>query len=679
MRIRTFCAAAVVAAFTMGSAVAQTPAIPVVGNSAAPVIPVEKMFRKAEFGNIALSPDGKLLGALAPRGGRFNLAVLNIEKSTIARITNITETDVNTFFWIGNDRLVFSTADRQGFETRGDGGIYAIDANGQNGRELSKPIRSKLADGNRVIRNVTPIGRVRGSADEIYITSNERSLDSNDVFKLNTRTGKKTLITFDSPGKVRRWVFDNNQIARAAVSSDDKTMKAWFSYRENENSPWQKMYEWDLLADEVTPQFFDKNDKLYVASNLGRNTMALFEYDIAGRKLGKLVYGDDTYDLVPPTVWNFGGSRVGVRFGNEDLDDQIIGISYNADKPKTVWFDEKYATLQAQLDKTLAGATNSFGVMKDRMLVTSRSDRDPGTVFMFDRIKPSITEVIRFRDWINPKEMAEMQPIKFAASDGVEIHGYLTLPVGFQKGKPVPMILHPHGGPWARDGWGYNSEVQMMANRGYAVLQVNFRNSLGYGSKILRGGYKEWGGRAQKDMYEGVMWAVREGYADKDKLATYGASYGGYSALMQVAMYPDTYKWAINYVGVTDMFVHQDTQPAQRFGGFDELAKRTNGDAKIDREMFDRTSPTLLVSKIKVPVLHAYGGEDQNVNIANGTAIRRAFEKAGLPVNYIFVQDEAHGYREDKNVFMFYKGFEDFAEKSIRTGRVTIGDLVEKK
>ncbi len=640
-------------------------------------IPVEMMFKKAEFGSIQLSPNGKLLGALAPRNGRFNLVVLDLEKKSLARVTNVAETDVDSFFWLSNERMVFSTADRQGLETRGDGGVYAVDATGQNGRELSKPIRSILADGARVLRLVTPLGRVRGSADEIYVISNERSSDSNDLFKMNTRTGRKTLLTFDSPGKVQRWVFDNNQVARAAVSQDQKTLKAWFSYRENAQSPWQKLHEWDLLEDEISPQFFDKNNKLYVASNMGRNTLALFEYDLANRKLGKMIYGDDTYDLVDPTVW--GGGRIAARFGDEDADDQIIGVSYNADKRKTVWFDEKYATMQATLDRALPDAVNGFGVLKDQMLVTSRSDRDPGTVYMFDRTKPSLTELIRFREWIKPSEMVAVRPIKFAASDGVELHGYLTLPKSYEKGKPVPMILHPHGGPWARDGWGFNQEIQMMANRGFAVLQVNFRNSTGYGSKILRGGYKQWGERTQDDLRDGVLWAIKEGYADKDNVGVYGASFGGYSTLMQLARFPEMYKWGINYVGVTDMFVHQETQPAQRFGDAGDLLKRTNGDGKADRAMFERTSPTLLASKIRAPVLHAYGGEDQNVDIANGRAIKSAFEKAGLPVNYIFVQEEAHGYREDKNVFMFYKGFEQFAKKNTPRGIVTVEEQTPSK
>lgn len=630
--------------------------------STAQEIPVETFFRKSEFGSIQLSPDRKFLAAVAPFKGRFNLSIIDMEKKARFRLTALTDTDIDSYQWVGSDRLVFSTADRQGFETRGDGGLYAIDVDGSNARELSKPFRVRAAEGQIAIRVTRPLGRVRGSKDEIYVASNERSSDTVDIFQLNTKTGRKTLLTFDSPGTVQRWVVDKDLVPRAAVSSDQKTQKAAFYYRDDAKSPWQKLHEWDLLADEIAPQFFDKNGKLYASSNVGRNTIALFEYDIANKKLGKLVYGDDTYDLTSPTVW--GGGRVGARFGDEDADDQIIGISYNTDRPKTVWFDEKYAALQAQLDKTFPDSTNSFGVLRDQMLVSTSSDRDPGTVYIYDRTKPAVTELIRFADWIKPSEMAEMKPIKFAARDGEEIHGYLTLPKSYAKGATMPLVVHPHGGPWARDSWRFNREVQFMANRGFAVLQVNFRNSTGYGKKILRGGYKQWGEKSQDDIEDGALWAIKEGYADKDKIGVYGASYGGYSTLMQLVRSPSLYKWGINYVGVTDMFVHQDTQPAQRLGDSGDLLKRTNGDGKIDREMFERTSPTLHADKIRVPVMHAYGGEDRNVDLANGIAIRKAFEKSGLPIDYTFVAEEAHGYREDKNVFMFYNKFDKFIKQN---------------
>ena len=253
-----------------------------------------------------------------------------------------------------------------------------------------------------------------------------------------------------------------------------------------------------------------------------------------------------------------------------------------------------------------------------------------------------------------------MLPVAWKARDGMPISGYLTLPKDFKKGAPVPLVLHPHGGPWARDEWRFDPEVQFMANRGYAVLQPNFRGSTGYGAKHLRASYKQWGGAMIDDMLDGVQWAIDQGYADKDRLGVYGASYGGYSALMAMVKRPDWFKWGINYVGVTDMTLHQDTQPAQLYGDFTELAKVINGDQRADREMFETTSPTKQVARISAPVFHAYGQNDRNVDIANGTAIKSAFEKAGKAHEWMLVNDEAHGYRQEKNVIEFYTRFERF-------------------
>jgi len=338
-----------------------------------------------------------------------------------------------------------------------------------------------------------------------------------------------------------------------------------------------------------------------------------------------------------------------------------VGISYQADKPRSYFFDEGAARAQAMVDASLPGMTNTFSFATSRTLVFSRSDTNPGQYFLFDREKRQLEDTgIRVRPEIDPKKMAPMVPVSWTARDGVRIDGYLTLPRNFVAGSPVPLILHPHGGPWAMDNWAYNPEVQFMANRGYAVLQPNFRGSTGYGAKHLRLSYKHWGDTMIDDMIDGVEWAIKEGYADRRRVAVYGASYGGYATLQAMVRRPDLFKWGVNYVGVTDMAVHQDTQPAQLRGDFSDLAKLINGDQSADKDLFDKQSPARHVDKIAAPVFHAYGGEDMNVDFANGRTIKSAFEDAKKPFEWMFVSDEAHGYRQDANVFEFYKHFDKF-------------------
>jgi dipeptidyl aminopeptidase/acylaminoacyl peptidase len=629
-------------------------------------IPVETLFKRGEFRSLALSPDGKKLAAIAPSKGRYNLAVLDIEKRQLSRVTAFEDSDVNSYFWVNNDRLVFTTGDQQGFEFRGDGAVFAVNIDGSQARELNPSYRKQGDAGKVSFRFYAPLARVRGSEEDILVSTNERSADTDDVYRVNTRSGKKTLVTFDTPGNVVSWVLDANQVPRAAVVNIETELKRAFYYRADDKSPWQKIREWGLEDDEMTPEAFDKNGVLYVSSNIGRDTKALYEFDAAAKQLGKLVYGDDRYDITPPSEWGGLGSYGFLLFASED-DRQLVGVTYVADKPKTVWLDETRKNFQAQLDRALPNTVNTFSSLRDsKMLVSAASDRDPGTFYLFDSRAPSLTELVKPNEWIKPADMNEMRPITFSARDGMRIDGYITLPKSWKAGSPVPMIVHPHGGPWARDVWGFNPEVQFMANRGYAVLQVNFRNSTGYGKKLYRSGWKQWGDKSQDDILDGAMWAIKEGYADKDKIGVYGASYGGYSVLMQLVRSPELYKFGFNYVGVTDMLVHRDTQPAW-FGGARKRLDILNGNPTENREMLERTSPARFVSRIKAPVMHAYGGADRNVNPENGRVIKSAFEKAGLPVDYTFVADEAHGYREDKNRFMLYNKFDQFMKTNLPT------------
>ena len=627
-------------------------------------IAVETLFKRGEFRSLVLSPNGKKMAAIAPYKGKYNLAVIDLEKNQLKRVTSFDFTDISSYFWVGDERLVFSTGDQQGFEFRGNGGVYAINIDGSEARELNPPTIAQASSGTIAIRAFQPLARVRGSDTDILISTNARSATTSDVYKLNTKTGRKTLLTFDTPGSVRRWVLDADQIPRAAVVNTGEEMKNAFYYRADEKSPWTLMHEWGIEDDEVTPEAFDKNGLLYVSSNIGRDTKALYEYDAGAKKLGKLVFGDDRYDITPPNQWGGLGSFGFLRFASDE-DKRLVGVTYVAEKPKTVWFDAQYKKWQAELDSSLPNTLNNFGTLREKMLVTASSDRDAGTIYLFDGAKPSLTELVKVAEWIKPKDMNPMLPITYTARDGMRIDGYITLPKAWKKGSPVPMIVHPHGGPWARDVWGFNPEIQFMANRGYAVLQMDFRNSTGYGKKLYRAGWKQWGDKSQDDILDGVMWAIKEGYADKDKIGIYGASYGGYSTLMQLVRSPELYKFGFNYVGVTDMLVHRDTQRFGWAGGGRKLLDILNGDPKTDRAMLERTSPARFVSNIKAPVMHAYGGADVNVDIANGNEIKKAFEKAGLPVDYTFVAEEGHGYQQDNNRFMIYKKFDEFMKKSL--------------
>lgn len=636
----------------------------------APEIPVETLFRKSEYRALTFSPDQKFMAALMPINSRYNLVIIDLEKRNANRVTNFDKADVLNFWWASNDRLLFTTGDMlQLARNSGDGGLFAVDKDGRNSRTLIQPITA--SPGQYVLRLTSYEGRIKDNKDEVIVSSNDRSADSTDLYKMNIYNGRKSLLSFDSPGKVSAWVLDRDNEPRAAYRVDGKQGGGYsFLYRSDAKQPFRELRKWDHeLKDVVIPLRFDVDNKtMFVASNIGRDTMAFFRFNPDTNTLGELIYGDERYDMYSTGL--IGGELGGgsIRFsGREEDPGKVVGVSFSADRPTTVWFDPEIKKAQATLDAALPkGNVNAWNPNHRRSLVRSYSDTDPGRYYIFDQDKKSLEETgVRPASWIEPKQMRPMQYVSWTASDGMKIDGYLTLPATYSAGKPVPLVLHPHGGPWAKDNWGYNPEVQFLANRGYAVLQPNFRGSTGYGTKHLKASYKTWGDAMIDDMIAGVEWAVKEGYADKNRLAVYGASYGGYATLMALVKRPDLFKWGVNYVGVSDMFVHQDTQPAQRYGDFGEvLAKVINGDQKVDREMFERTSPTRHVAKIQAPVFHAYGGVDRNVDIENGRVIRAAFDKAGKTQEWMYVADEAHGYRLDKNVFEYYNRFDAFMKKN---------------
>jgi dipeptidyl aminopeptidase/acylaminoacyl peptidase len=638
-----------------------------------PQIPVELLFRKPAHSRVVASPDQRFLAAITSVHGRQNLAVVDVGHRTSTLLTNFSTVDVRSVSWVTNDRLVFSTGDQQGLEFRSDGGLFAIDRDGANSRVLVEPYLGASNSGKLVFRSTSVIGRIKGNQEEIFVSSNDRSLDTQDIYRMNILSGHKTLASFESPGKVQHWVMDTQDVPRAAFSEDAAKKRWWSSYLDPETKQWKILAEWDeQLSNVIIPYAFSQSrqPEFIVVSNVGRDTLAFFKFDLRSGKLGELIYGDDRYDM---GSFNLVGEALGeggdlIFGGTEENPGEILGVNYQADKPKVVWFDEAAAKAQATVDAALPGRSNVFDVNKRTTLVLSRSDTHPGSYYIFDQDKRTLEDTgIDLRPGIDPRRMAAMQPVSWTARDGVRIDGYLTLPLNYRHGAPVPLVLHPHGGPWAKDNWGFNSEVQFLANRGYAVLQPNFRGSTGFGAQFLRLSYKQWGGTMIDDMIDGVEWAVSQGFANRNRIAVYGASYGGYATLMALEKRPDLFKWGVNYVGVTDLAVHQDTQPAQRRGNFYELAKAIDGDQYADKAIFEAQSPARHVSSIAAPVFHAYAGEDLNVDIANGRTIKAAFESSNKPFEWMFVQDEAHGYRQSKNVFEFYNRFDQFIKKNMPT------------
>lgn len=624
---------------------------------------VEEFFRRAEYQNMQLSPNGERLAAIIPYKGRGNMVVIDLAKRSRNLISSFEAMDVGQFYWVNNNRLCMRVAESQdvsgAFNYRG---TYCVDHDGQNLRDFTK-----------LGARMNAIGAVGGDSPVIYVSFPERSRDSLDAYRLDTLSGKYEIITRDSPGDVGTWIVDRAGVPRIAVSypqrkSKGELRKQVIWYRDGVDAKWEKLTEFDQIDGTPQAEYWDPvafdydNSTLYVAGRIGgRDRAAIYKYDTKARKLGDLMFEDKLVDVEGGLIFSRGEKK-------------LLGIRYQSDKPVVRWLDESIDKIQKALDATFPKTVNEIRLpadSRDRALVFAASDRDPGTYFLFDRVRNGVEELVKTREWLDPKLMAERRFVLYKARDGREIPSWLTLPAG--GGKNLPLIVHVHGGPWVRgytmmSGWGRWPDAQFFASRGFAVLEPEPRGSTGYGHAHYRAGWRQWGLAAQDDLNDGALHLVKEGIADKDRLCIIGASYGGYAAAEAAARDSGFWKCAVPYLAVTDLFLLQGvtyTDIAQSdFQETDFI--RLIGDPRADKEMMTKSSPALNGDKVKIPVFLAMGGADVRVPEVHGSAFYNAVSRSGGKIEYKVYNGEAHGFNKDANVFDFYKRVEKFFADNLK-------------
>ncbi|MFA5057386.1 MAG: S9 family peptidase [Opitutaceae bacterium] len=621
-----------------------------------PSPPLEDFFRDYTFDEIKVSPDGTKVAALSKWKDHLNLYVIDLKTKRPTQLTGLTIMDVTEVRWIGNDRLIFTGQD-DGYST---GGLFAIDADGKHIRTLADSIRQQGSRGSWVYRSTEfldyygkPVDLEGKSADEILVTCNERDELNPDVYRMNVRTGVKRMLA-RNPGDVRLWMPDGTGAVR--VGFGEKGREQFLIYRDSANGDWREVKRWDFLGGTIRPLAFETaNHLIYVSSNLGRDTAAICLLDPATGKIVKELFAHDTYDAEQVILSRADGS--------------LLGFFCNAEKPEVVWTDGRMKNLQALVDQELPETRNFFpsrSLDNTWIVISAATDRDPGTFYLLNTRELTMEKLVSRADWLKPSRMAEMKPISYQARDGSTVHGYLTVPPA-KEPRHLPLIVNPHGGPWYRDSWGFNPEVQFLASRGYAVLQVNFRGSTGYGRKWLEAGYGQWGLAMQDDITDGVRWAIDQGVADPKRIAIYGASYGGYATMAGLAFTPELYRCGINYVGVTDIELLLRTIP-DAWESIRAQLEVTTGDAKRDRERLRATSPLLNADKIRAPVFFAYGELDDRVDLKHATKLATQLRKHGVPVEWMIRSDEGHGYRRWKNKIRLYQAMEKFLATNLTAG-----------
>ncbi len=630
--------------------------IPVLMMSALGVVnakefPVEHFFKKPEFAALQLSPNGKKLMVLKPAGknNRMNIYVMDIDNGfKTTQVTGIDVADVTGPGWVNNERIIYAV-DEDGNESPA---IFAVNADGKKNRVLIE-----RGEGLTAARRANVLDLLPNDDKHILVSWNKNRLAYPEVYKLNVYTGRSKRV-LPNTGYAVGWQTDWNGDVRIAIEQQD--LESRILYRKDTESEFEVLAKFQQLEPAWGPVAFDFDNKtLIVQSNLETDTAGLYFYDPEKKQMGQLIYNNDTYDINGPWM-----SR---------HKQKMIAVGYMGAKPERVMFDKEWATHIATLEATFPGQEVSIGSMsKDetRMVIRVWSDRDPGTYYLYEpaNAKRPLFKLVQGREWIKAEDMVPMMPIKYTARDGLTIHGYLTLPKNWKKGNPVPLIVNPHGGPWARDGWGWNPEIQMFANRGYATIQMDFRGSTGYGRKHLEASYKQWGKSMQDDITDGVKWAIEQGYADADKICISGGSYGGYATMAGLTFTPDLYKCGINNVGVTDVALLFETMPKSWEAGKAQMIERV-GDPE-DKEFMNQISPLAHVDKIKAPVMIIHGRKDPRVVMQHADDLRDELErlgkKEGVDYEWLVKDNEGHGFRKQENVFEQYEKMDEFLKRFLK-------------
>ncbi len=632
---------------------------------------MQDFFRLPDVLRPTLSPDGNHLAFLARSGSRLGLAVIDLDKRTSRIVATIPDADVVEHYWVNSSRLVFVTGNV--FDAAGSvnpwrtGGLFAVDRDGSDARRLALP----MGDGRSLMvrpRYTRVMATLPDGGDDIIVAANERDFDSTDVYRLNTRTARKTLLSYDNPGDVQLWALDRDGLPRAAYSS--KGTQARVFYRRDDKAPWVKWFEGDFREPTswVSAIGYDGSiiglgyrDRVaastaaIAAPASSRMTAALLRLDERGQSQQVLAARDD-YDMGQPVF--------------DPVAKKLVGATYVGERQAVAWFDDGWSALQRQIDQVLPNAVNVFlpPEQSQRMLVRSFTDRNPGTVYLYDFRTRKLEFLIDSRPWLKPAQMAESRIVKFAARDELPLSALLTIPKG-STGKNLPLIVIAHGGPWSPPyHWAWDAEAQFFASRGYAVIQPNFRGTTGLGLKHQLASYKQWGLAMQDDLTDSAMWAVKQGIADAKRMCIYGASYGGYAAMQALVRTPELFQCAANLAGITDLqLFHSVSWSDMSDSDFQRyLLPVMVGDPDRDRAQLRATSPAQHADKFKAPVFMAYGSEDRRVPIIHGERMRDALEKLGKPVEWMVKTEEGHGFVKLENRVEFYSRLEAFIRRAIQ-------------
>ena len=630
--------------------VALAPAVAVLADLP-PIIDRELFFGDPEISGSQISPDGQYISFIKPYKDVRNVWVKGREEPfDAARPVTADERPVPAYFWSQDSRYILYVQDKGGNENYH---VYAVDPAAE----------AEAATGVPPARDLTPLEKVRAliyavpenTPGTIIVGLNDRDATYHDIYKVDIATGKRDLV-LENTQKVGFWIFDRDGKLRLAFRQKEDGGNEILRV---DGSDLVQIYSVTYL-ESATPVGFSRDQKkIYLESNKG-DDVDLSQLLILDPRTGKTEFVESD----PEKQVDFGRALF------SDATDELIATYYVGDRSRIYAKNKETKRDLELIRKKLPDGEIRVGSTSEDMrywIVVISRDVDPGSVYLYDRKEKDFDLLYRSRSDLPSEHLAEMKPIRYQARDGMEIPAYLTLPKGIPA-KNLPVVLHPHGGPWSRDTWGYDSYAQFLANRGYAVLQPNFRSSSGYGKRFLNAGNHQWGtGAMQHDLTDGVKYLIQEGIADPKRVAIFGGSYGGYATLAGVTFTPDVYACGVPYVAPSNLITLIESFPAYWRPFLKGSWYLRVGDPEVEGDRADliARSPLFKVDQIRVPLLVVHGANDPRVKQAESDGIVVALREKGKPVEYLVAPDEGHGFRSPENRMSLAVAMEKFFAKHL--------------
>lgn len=605
-----------------------------------PLIPLERFFEHPEYANVRISPNGRYVAFLRPWEKVLNLWVQDLETGETRRLTSDRGRGIQEYMWAYNGELLY-IQDRDGDE---NWRVYAISPEGGESRLLTpgEGVQARL------------VGAHPDHPDVVLVALNDRNPALHDVYRVHLPSGERTLLVTNDFGAVD---FTSDEHLNVRVASR-VTEDGGGELLRPEEGAWQPFYRWELedffvMAADV------RGDTLYLFSSVGRNTSSLRAYDLTTGE-ERILAEDPEYDV------GMGDFTLGSSLLFHPRAPHPEAVAVYREKQEWIVLDPKLEADFERLAQVEPG--RQFGVFgrdlaNRRWVVAYDGDRQSLHYYLYDRETGEARLLFVARPELEKYPLAERRPVRITARDGLVLHGYLTLPPGVEP-RRLPAVLYPHGGPWARDFWGWEPIAQWLANRGYAVLQVNFRGSIGYGKAFANAGNKEWGGKMQDDLTDSVHWLIEQGIADPERIGIMGGSYGGYATLAGLAFTPELYRCGVDIVGPSNLFTLLESIPPY-WKPMVAIFHARMGHPERDAELLRQRSPLFHAHRIRAPLLIGQGANDPRVKRQESLQIVEALRKAGREVEYVEYPDEGHGFFKQENRLDFYRRAERFLAKHL--------------